>query len=57
MKLFDRFARRAANRKAYAQLLQLDDHLLRDMGITRSDVLQMMAGHRTAHTVGIRTHE
>jgi len=34
-----------------------DDRLLRDIGLSRSDLHQMMQGTRTAHTRGHRTHE
>jgi uncharacterized protein YjiS (DUF1127 family) len=49
--------RHAEKRRAYANLMQLDDHLLRDIGINRSDLHQMLNGSRTAHTKGIRAHE
>ena len=57
MKFLNSFFRRAEQRKAYSDMLQLDDHLLRDIGLSRSDVHQMMAGTRTAHSRGIRGHE
>ena len=41
--------RRAEKRRAYTSLLQLDDHLLRDIGINRHDLQSMMHGTRTAH--------
>ena len=49
--------RRSERRKALTDLTRLDDHLLRDIGITRSDLHQMMHGPRTAHPKGHRTHE
>ena len=36
---------RTSRRHAYANLLNLDDHLLRDIGLSRGDVKQMMRGH------------
>ena len=36
--------RRSERRRSYANLLQLDDHLLRDIGLTRGDVRQLMNG-------------
>lgn len=45
--------RRATTR----QLAGFDDHLLRDLGLTRADVTLMMAGHRTAHTPARPNHE
>ncbi len=46
--------RRAERRRAYTDLLQLDDHLLRDIGLNRGDLHQMMAGDRVAHGKGNR---
>lgn len=55
--LFSSLFRRSEKRRTYADLLQLDDRLLRDIGLTRSDVHLMMGGSRTSHTKGIRSHE
>ncbi|MBI4920560.1 MAG: DUF1127 domain-containing protein [Devosia nanyangense] len=55
--LFSSLFRRSEKRRAYTNLLQLDDRLLRDIGLSRSDVHQMMDGSRTSHTKGIRSHE
>lgn len=49
--------RRSAQRKTFADLLKLDDHLLRDIGVTRSDLHLMMSGSRTAHTPKVLAHE
>lgn len=49
--------RRSEKRRAYTDMLRLDDHLLRDIGVTRSDLHQMMNGARTSHTKSIRAHE
>jgi uncharacterized protein YjiS (DUF1127 family) len=49
--------RRSANRRTYASLMALDDRLLADIGLTRTDLKQMMAGSRTAHAGKFRTHE
>jgi uncharacterized protein YjiS (DUF1127 family) len=46
--------RNAGRRKVYADLLRLDDHLLRDIGLTRSDVNTMMTGRGRKTS---RTHE
>jgi uncharacterized protein YjiS (DUF1127 family) len=48
--IFTAFFDRAAKRRTYSSMLQLDDHLLRDIGLTRSDLHEMMAGTRTAHS-------
>lgn len=57
MNLFSSLFRRSEKRRTYASLLQLDDHMLRDIGLSRADVHRMMTGARTAHTRGHRTHE
>ncbi len=57
MNILSSLFRRSEKRRAYADLLQLDDHLLRDIGVQRSDLHQMMAGSRTPRGRGIRTHE
>ena len=49
--------RRSYKRGASADLLDFDDRPLRDIGLIRSDIQHMMAGARTAHTKGDRTHE
>lgn len=36
--------RRSERRRSYANLLQLDDRLLRDIGLTRGDVRRLMNG-------------
>lgn len=55
MNIFASLARRSAKRRAYDSLMQLDDHLLRDIGLERSDIHQMMTGTRTAHAKANRT--
>ena len=57
MNILSSLVRRSERRRAYADMLQLDDHLLRDIGISRSDLHQMMNGTRTAHAKGHRAHE
>ena len=52
--MFSSLFRRSGRRKIYADLLQLDDHLLRDIGLTRTDVHQIMSGRGGKMT---RTHE
>jgi uncharacterized protein YjiS (DUF1127 family) len=49
--------RRSAQRKAYTALMNLDDHLLRDIGVTRADVHQLISGGRAAHRSPGRSHE
>jgi uncharacterized protein YjiS (DUF1127 family) len=36
--------RRSRERRSYGNLLNLDDRLLRDIGVTRSDIMQLQAG-------------
>jgi uncharacterized protein YjiS (DUF1127 family) len=38
-----------AARRQYVRLQQLDDYLLTDIGLTRSDLRQLTSGDRTAH--------
>ena len=57
MKLLASLLRRAEQRRAFTSLVQLDDYLLRDIGLQRSDLHQMMAGSRTPHVKGTRAHE
>jgi len=47
MSMISSLFRRSERRKTYADLLHLDDHLLRDIGLSRGDLRQMMRG-RTA---------
>ena len=38
------FARRSRQRRTFDELSHLDDRMLRDIGLTRSDVLGLQAG-------------
>ena len=42
--VFSSLFRRSQRRKVYADLMRLDDHILRDIGLTRHDVHDMMSG-------------
>ncbi len=44
MNVFSSLIRRSQRRKVYADLLRLDDHILRDIGLSRHDVHDMMSG-------------
>lgn len=57
MNLFSSLFRRSEKRRTYANLMHLDDRMLRDIGLSRADVHLMMTGARTAHTRGHRAHE
>ena len=57
MSILSSLFRRSEKRRAYTDLLSLDDRMLRDIGISRSDIHLMMAGSRTAHTKSARGHE
>lgn len=48
MSYFSNLFRRAERNRALSDLLKLDDHLLRDIGLTRSDVTAMRRGRHTA---------
>lgn len=49
--------RRSAGRKTMSDLMKLDDHLLRDIGLTRSDLHALMAGSHRVHVRRARGHE
>ncbi|RYE71792.1 MAG: DUF1127 domain-containing protein [Hyphomicrobiales bacterium] len=55
MSMISSLFRRSRRQKVYSDLLQLDDHLLLDIGLTRGDVRQLMNG-RAASPRAI-THE
>jgi uncharacterized protein YjiS (DUF1127 family) len=57
MNMFTSLFRRSEKKRTYADLMQMDDRLLRDIGLSRSDLHLMMSGNRTAHTKGHRAHE
>ena len=44
--------RRSAKRRAYSDLLQLDDRMLADIGVTRGEVRLQMANLALADLVG-----
>jgi uncharacterized protein YjiS (DUF1127 family) len=44
--------RRSQKRRMYADLMQLDDHLLRDIGLTRADLRARAVNVATATIVG-----
>ena len=54
---FSTLFRRSAQRKTFSDLMKLDDHLLRDIGLTRSDLHTMMSGSRTARPRKVHGHE
>jgi uncharacterized protein YjiS (DUF1127 family) len=41
---FTALFQRAARRKALTEMMKLDDHMLRDIGLTRVDVSRMRSG-------------
>ncbi len=49
MNVFTTLMERAKERRGHYEMLKLDDHLLYDIGMTRADVVALMAGKRTAH--------
>jgi len=53
MNYFTDMFRRAARRRTLSELLKLDDHLLRDIGVTPADVTAMRRGRYTPN----RSHE
>lgn len=57
MTLLSSLFRRSEKRRTYADLLHMDDRMLRDIGLNRSDLHLMMAGQRTSHTHRGRSHD
>jgi uncharacterized protein YjiS (DUF1127 family) len=57
MNIITSLLRRAERRRALGSLLHLDDHLLRDIGVTRSDLHVMMHNSRSARLKANRGHE
>ena len=55
--LFSSLFRHSEKRRAYTDMLQMDDRMLRDIGVSRSDLRKMMDGTRTAHSKANRSHE
>jgi uncharacterized protein YjiS (DUF1127 family) len=55
MSYFSALFRRAERNKVLSDLLRLDDHLLRDIGVTRADINQMRHGRHRASP--LRGHE
>jgi uncharacterized protein YjiS (DUF1127 family) len=49
MNIFTSLFRRSEKRRTFAHLIELDDRLLRDIGLNRSDLHLMMVGVPTAH--------
>ncbi|WP_082434647.1 DUF1127 domain-containing protein [Devosia sp. A16] len=47
--------RRAERKRVLTDLMKFDDHLLRDIGLTRGDLAAMRAGRH--HTTPRRGHE
>ena len=57
MTLLSSLFRRPEKRRTYADLLHMDDRMLRDIGLNRSDLHLMMSGQRTSHTKHGRSHD
>lgn len=55
MSYFSSLFRRSDRKRALSDLLKLDDHLLRDIGLTRADVAMMRANRN--HSSPSRGHE
>ena len=56
MNILTSLLQRAARRRTYSDMLHLDDHLLRDIGVSRADLRQLMHGARTANRRDNREH-
>ncbi|MEP7241555.1 MAG: DUF1127 domain-containing protein [Devosia sp.] len=55
MNIFASLVRRTRDRHAYGDLLRLDDHMLRDIGLTRTEILGLMERRAPRRTHG--SHE
>ncbi len=49
--------RRSPERRAYSDLMQLDDHLLRDIGLNRAELRALLARSRDARARRVFGHE
>ena len=56
MSLLSALFRRSERNRVFSSLMQLDDHLLRDIGLTRTDLALMISGRQTLTSIA-RTHE
>ena len=54
--LLSTFFERSSKRRAYADLLKLDDHLLRDIGLTRADIRAAMVTRSVASLTSVHAH-
>ena len=54
--LFSSLFERSSKRRAYADLLKLDDHLLRDIGLTRADIKAAMINRSVASLTSVHAH-
>ncbi|HZY67202.1 MAG TPA: DUF1127 domain-containing protein [Devosia sp.] len=57
MNIFSAFKTRVEKRRAYQALRHLDDHLLRDIGLNRSDLHLMMSEKGMAQLRNRRSHD
>ena len=55
--LFSFLFRRAERNRVLSRLSQLDDHLLDDIGLARTDITQMRRSRRTGRGPIARAHE
>lgn len=56
MSLLSNLFRRSERNRVFNSLMKLDDHLLRDIGLTRTDLALMVNGRQTL-TSTARAHE
>jgi len=47
---------RSSRRRMYSQLLELDDHLLRDIGLSRADLRAAMVTRSVASLTTVHAH-
>lgn len=48
MNIFTSLFRSRERRRTYSSMMQLDEHLLRDIGVTRSDLFSLMNEPRSS---------
>jgi uncharacterized protein YjiS (DUF1127 family) len=57
MNILGKFLRRAEKRRAYDHLMTLDSRMLRDIGLSRNDLHDIISGSGPARSKSHRTHE
>jgi uncharacterized protein YjiS (DUF1127 family) len=53
---FSAMLHRSSKRRMYSELLQLDDHILRDIGLTRADLRAALVNRGVASLTSVHAH-